>query len=101
MITNDEKTDNEGCIKHLEIILGVPIDEKKIKFAPIKNNMVIEDPKLFHEVAQASGLKELRRGRLSPWYGLRVSESYELVIALDSRCNQDFLTKYGGHYKFR
>lgn len=107
MIVNEQKTVRERCIDHLETILGVPVDKEKLRFDLGKKQVVIADVQLFHEIAQVTGLRELKRGRASVWYNLQVSngltevESYCWMVTLPSHLNQDFLRNYGGGYRFR
>jgi hypothetical protein len=107
MKANKQKTISERCIEHLEIMLGVPVDLEKLRFNPGKKQIVIDDIQLFHEIAQASQLSEVRRGHSSTWYTLNVpdgfkdGEDYSWVVALPSHFNQDFLKNYGGGYRFR
>lgn len=101
------RTPKARCLEHLEVVLGVPIDKKKLIFDQEKKQVTIRDVQLFHEIARARGLTELRRGQSSCYYYLNVpngfgeSEDCDWVVTLPSVLNQEFLINYGGGYRYR
>lgn len=97
----DETEDAEKCKRHLTAILGENIDEAELIFWPHKYKLVVENPDLFHRIAQAIRKRKLIRFGGGLHYYMDVSRNYELpehwTVVLDYQ-TEDFLTNYGERY---
>lgn len=99
----ENKTVAERFFKNLELILGVPANAYHVKLNCSNHQVVIRDAHLFHEIAKAAGIREIKRGKSSS-YSLNMQQDCQepehWLLTLSLISNQDFLRNYGGSYKF-